>query len=157
MNIFFMHKKRQSQGSQSSGRFLVKKNSWNKKTIWWLVFGIGFFTFAVLAYKFQGIIPRIPADTGALIRPDFQAQGSSTFKKELKRYNIQFESILLATQSSTLIVKLPHGAYAYFNATMDPVSQAKLLASILSRVSIDNKGKTLKYVDLTHEKAIVQF
>lgn len=149
MNIFFLKRKRLETRS--------RQKALNKKTLIILLAGIVFFALSILAYKFQNLVPRVQSDTNTLVRPDSQVQDSVAFKKELIRYGVQFESIAYATQSSTLIVRLPGDAYAYLNTNLDPSSQARLLSNILSRVSIENKGKILKYIDLTHEKAIVKF
>lgn len=163
MKLFFFRKKRKAQAfPKPSGVILthekrIRKRTFHKKTISFFVIGICFFILSVVAYKFQSFVPHISSDTATLIRPDSVIPGTDVFRKELVRYGIQFESIAYATQSSTLVVKLPRNVYAYLSTTLNPSSQARLLANILSRVAIENKGKILKYIDLTHEKAIVKF
>lgn len=163
MNIFSIKRKRPAQvfsrsaGVVSSGKVRFRQKTMQKKTILLLLIGLGFFILSILAYKFQNIFPHLTSDNVALVRPDSAVQDKSAFKNALAANGIQFESLTYATQSSTLIVGLPNNAYAYLNTTLDPVSQAKLLANILSRVTIENKGKVLKYIDLTNEKAIVKF
>lgn len=154
MNIFFLKRKRPIH---VFSRSRSRQKTLHKKTLTFLFIGVCFFALSILAYKFHNLVPRIPSEMGTLVRPDSSSQDSSVFKKELVRYGIQFESITYATQSSTLIVKLAQDAYAYLDTTLSPSSQVRLLSDILSRVAIDNKGKTLKYIDLTHEKAIVKF
>lgn len=152
-----IHKFPRPNGVIPSEKIRLRQKTLNKKTLVVFLIGLGFFTLSMLAYRFKNVVPSLDSDTGALVRPDTQPQDSTAFKNELVANGIQFESLTYATQSSTLIVKMPYGAYAYLNTVLDPSSQVHLLANILSRVTIENKGKTLKYIDLTHEKAIVKF
>lgn len=122
-----------------------------------LAIGVGFCIFSILLYYFQSMLPRFSMDSSNVITPNSVVRQDVTYKEALIKQGIVFESLTYATESPTLIVKLPNGAYAYFNATEDPTSSVKLLGSILGRLSIEDKTKKLKYVDLRFDKAVVKF
>lgn len=137
----------------------VKRHPTKNSKFLLLFFGIGvvFFALAIVLYMFQNKIPRIEMPSNAIVRPDSAKRDEINFTKAFKEQGLVFESIAYATESPTLIVKLPEGAYAYLNSSEDPKPAIKILKSILSRISIEQKNKKLKYIDLRFEKAIVKF
>lgn len=92
-----------------------------------------------------------------IINPNDNKNWSEGFEKELGKQGIEFDSLSYASQSSTLIVKLKNDAYVYMNTSISPSGQVKLLKTILSRMTIENPDKKVKYVDLRFEKAVVKF
>lgn len=103
------------------------------------------------------MLPHIILNTDQIIRPNESKKGITEIESALRQERIQFESITQASESPSFIIKLPNESYAYFSATEDAVSQAKLLSSILSHIAIESTHKKLKYVDLRFEKTIIKF
>jgi len=136
----------------------MKRRQPQKKNIFLiLTLTIFFFFLALLLYKFQNLFPHFVTDSKIIVRPDSTNKDYSDLIHELKDNNIEFDSIKEASQSSTAIVLLKDGSYVYFNSSMDFSSQAKILSGILSRLSIENPNKKLKYIDLRFDKAVVKF
>lgn len=135
----------------------VKKD---KKFGWtFILFLTGIFIFgaSLCLFYFQDLLPHVHQTTIQIVKPNAVVQGSQQLANSLHKNNIPYESITSATESPSFIVKLPSNTYAYFSATEDISSQARLLSDILSRVSIENPNKKLKFVDLRFEKAIIKF
>ncbi|MGE5042302.1 MAG: hypothetical protein ACM3IJ_05380 [Candidatus Levyibacteriota bacterium] len=113
----------------------------------------------LLAYIY---IPRFirltPAhDTSAIVSPNQVTSTALSLQEALSRENIQFDSIEKATESAAVVVHLATGGYVYFDNALNYSSQAKLLSALLSRISIEEKNKKVRYIDMRFEKAIVKF
>ncbi len=136
----------------------MKRRKTQKKNIFViLVLAVFFFLLALFLYKFQNLFPHFVSDSKNILRPDSVKKDYSDLKRSLKDSSIDFDSIKEASQSPAVIVTLKDGSYVYFNSTMDFSSQVKILSGILSRFSIENPNKKLKYIDLRFDKAVLKF
>jgi hypothetical protein len=139
---------------------LKMRNRKDKKSISYLVLffsGVIFFILMLSLYYFKNLLPHPAYESEKILSPGVQQGNDLDFRKALRKYNINFESINQATLSSTLIVKLDKNSYVYFNLSKDSVSQAKILSEVLRRSLIENPDKKLKYIDLRFDKAVVKF
>lgn len=116
-----------------------------------------FFLLSLAVYTFQDLIPRFSVDTQDIVSPNSTVSKDADFKSALQKFRVPFESLRYATESPTLVVQLSPDTYAYLNTSLSAFSQVKLLANILSRLSIQEKEKKFKYIDLRFEKAIVRY
>lgn len=143
---------------KSSGKPAYRGN--DKKSKFLLVLlGTGILTFglAVLLYAFQNKIPRFNLDSSDIVMPVNPGKQQIDFSGILQKNGIVFDSITYASESPTLIVKLSDGTYVYFNSTENPTPAIKVLKNILSRLSIADKNKKVKYIDLRLQQAVVKF
>lgn len=117
-----------------------------------------FLVLAIIAYFMQPFIPKFGDNsTAEIISPNVSASSLGVFNAELKQKNIQFDTMKIATESPTVVIFLSNGGYAYLDLNTDASAQVTLLSRILSRITVDNPNKRIKYIDLRHEKAIVGF
>lgn len=116
-----------------------------------------FFITAIAAYQLQPFFPKFGVRTTEVISPNVSASSLGVFNAALKQKGIQFDTMKVATESPTVVVFLSKGGYAYLDLNTDVEAQVSLLSRILSRITVDNPNKKIKYIDLRHEKAIVGF
>lgn len=119
--------------------------------------GILFFVFTLSLFFLKEYLPKPQLKSSSIISPEVENNKVENFRKELKKKGINYESITLATTSSTMIVKLGKDSYAYVNTLKDPIAQIKILSEILVRLGIENPDKKIKYIDLRFEKAVVKY
>lgn len=122
-----------------------------------LLLSVVFLLLAAVLYNFQDLLPRFRTSSKEIVKPNVEASDINTFYTALKKKNIQFDNLKNATESSTLVVHLTNGGYAYLDFNRDPGMQADTLSLIIQRVTIESPQKKLKYIDLRHQKAIVKF
>ncbi len=136
----------------------MKRRRPQKKNIFLiLALALFFFFLALFLYKFQNLFPHFVSDSKIILRPDSIKKDYSDLARALKDNNVDFDSIKEASQSSAVIVSLKDGSFAYLTRSMDFVSQVKILSGILSRISIENPNKKLRYIDLRFDKAVIKF
>ncbi|MBP9815439.1 MAG: hypothetical protein KBC63_03895 [Candidatus Levybacteria bacterium] len=141
--------------SQSVRKTGIKK----RNGILFILFFTGTFIFttSIILYIYQDNIPKIVLPSSTTIMSPRAAEEEESIPTMLQKEGVVFEKIYYATESPTIVVRLPDDAYAYLLTNADSASQVKLLKNILSRLQIESKNKKLKYVDLRFEKPIIKF
>lgn len=119
--------------------------------------GLGILGAALYVYIPQLLKLTAQSSSDTIISPNQVSSVSLNLQQALTRENILFDSIERATESAAIVVHLKSGGYVYFDSSMNYSSQAKLLGSLLSRISIEEKNKKVRYIDMRFEKAIVKF
>lgn len=127
------------------------------KPFYFLIVSVLFLVLCVVLYNMQDLLPKLNGRTEAIVTPNISAPNLSKFNAHLKEYNIQFDTMRVATESPTVVVYLSSGAYAYLDLNTDPKAQADLLSVILARINREPSNQKLKYVDLRFEKPIVKY
>ncbi|HMS22682.1 MAG TPA: hypothetical protein PKA38_02850 [Candidatus Levybacteria bacterium] len=147
---------RQKRNLSQSARKIGDKK---RNDILFLLFfiGITFFSASILLYIFQDTIPKIKLPSSTTVMNPRPAEVEDSIPTVLNSEGVVFEKVYYATESPTIVVRLPDNVYAYLLTNADSVSQVRLLKNILLRLQIENKNKKLKYVDLRFEKPIIKF
>ncbi len=141
--------------SQSARKIGGKKR--NDILLMLFFIGITIFSASILLYIFQDTIPKIKLPSSTTVMNPRPAEVEDSIPTALNSEGVVFEKVYYATESPTIVVRLPDNVYAYLLTNADSVSQVRLLKNILLRLQIENKNKKLKYVDLRFEKPIIKF
>ena len=92
---------------------------------------------------------------GPIIKPYVSIVTGRDFEHKLSVAGVKYESVMVATDSATVVIRVSPETTAYLSLDKDIDWQVSSLQQILARSTIENRRPV--YVDMRYNKPIVKF